>query len=51
MCSVFGPCFTRKIVDGSLKSRFYSVSVDALKNESCKVFPFAVQYFSEIGVS
>lgn len=50
-CNVLGPYFTKKVVDDITKARFYSLSVDASNKGNCKTFPFAVQYFSEIGVS
>lgn len=50
-CNVLGPYFTNKIVDDVLKSRFYSLSVDASNRSYFKMFPFAVQYFSDTGVS
>lgn len=50
-CNVLGPYFTNQIVNDLLIARFYSLSVDASNKGTCKTFPFAVQYFSEIGVS
>jgi hypothetical protein len=50
-CNVLGPYFTNRIVNDLLKSRFYSLSVDASNRGYYKMFPFAVQYFSDTGVS
>ncbi|CAF5159451.1 unnamed protein product, partial [Rotaria magnacalcarata] len=50
-CNVLGPYLTTIIIDDLLKARFYSLSGDASNKGSCKTFPLAVQYFSEIGVS
>ena len=49
-CNVLGPYFTHKVIDELLKAQYYSLSVDASNKGNCKMFPFAVQYFSEIGV-
>ncbi|CAF3758816.1 unnamed protein product [Rotaria sp. Silwood1] len=50
-CNILGPYFTKRVIDDLLNSRFYSLSIDASNKGNCKMFPFTVQYFSEIGVS
>ncbi|CAM2723326.1 unnamed protein product [Rotaria socialis] len=49
-CNVLGPYFTNKVIDDLLKAQYYSLSVDASNKGNCKIFPFAVQYFSPTGV-
>ncbi|CAF5029313.1 unnamed protein product, partial [Rotaria socialis] len=49
-CNVLGPYFTNKVIDDLLKAQYYSLSVDASNKGNCKMFPFAVQYFSPTGV-
>ena len=44
------PFFTNKVIDEVLEAQYYSLSVDASNKGNCKMYPFAVQYFSEIGV-
>ncbi|CAF4853067.1 unnamed protein product [Rotaria sp. Silwood1] len=50
-CNILGSYFTKRVIDDLLNSRFYSLSIDASNKGNCKMFPFTVQYFSEIGVS
>jgi hypothetical protein len=33
-----------------LQSRFYSISFDASNKGNIKTYPFAVQYFTDIGI-
>ncbi|CAF2574171.1 unnamed protein product [Rotaria sp. Silwood2] len=49
-CNVLGPYFTNKVIDDLLKAQYYSLSVDASNKGNCKMFPFAIQYFSEMGI-
>ncbi|CAF1060537.1 unnamed protein product [Rotaria sordida] len=49
-CNVFGPYFTKKIVDEVLEARFYSLSYDSSNKGNCKTYPFTVQFFSDVGV-
>jgi hypothetical protein len=49
-CNILGPYFTNRIIDDVSQSGFFSLCVDASNKGCCKTFPFAVQYFSEIGV-
>jgi hypothetical protein len=49
-CNILGPYFTNQIIDDILKTGFYSLCVDASNKGNEKMFPFAVQYFSEDGV-
>jgi hypothetical protein len=55
MCYTIGEdvqsSFTNIIVNDLLKAWFYSSSADASNKGNCKTFPFAVQYFSDAGVS
>lgn len=47
---VLAPYFVSKLIDELLESRFYSLSFDASNKGNIKTYPFAVQYFSNIGV-
>ncbi|CAF1117631.1 unnamed protein product [Didymodactylos carnosus] len=49
-CNVLGPFFTSTLIDELSESRFYSLSFDASNKGNCKTYPFAVQFFSNIGV-
>ncbi|CAF3555850.1 unnamed protein product [Rotaria sp. Silwood1] len=49
-CNVLAPYFTRKILDEVLEARFYSISFDASNKGNTKIYPFVIQYFSDIGV-
>ena len=49
-CNALGPFFTDKVIDEVLKAEYCSLSVDASNKRNCKMYPLAVQYFSEIGV-
>ncbi|CAF3251972.1 unnamed protein product [Rotaria sp. Silwood2] len=49
-CNVLGPYFVRKIIDELLEARFYSLSFDSSNKGNCKTYPFAVQFFSNVGV-
>lgn len=50
VCNVLAPYFTCKIIDEISESRFYSISFDASNKENIKTYPFAVQYFSDVGI-
>lgn len=47
---VLAPYFTAKLIDELHESRFYSLSFDASNKGTIKTYPFAVQYFSSVGV-
>lgn len=47
---VLAPYFTSKMIDELYKSRFFSLSFDASNKGNIKTYPFAVQYFSKVGV-
>ncbi|CAF4456851.1 unnamed protein product [Rotaria sp. Silwood2] len=49
-CNVLAPYFTSKLIDEIIQSRFYSISFDASNKGNIKTYPFAVQYFTDIGV-
>ncbi|CAF5148429.1 unnamed protein product, partial [Rotaria sp. Silwood1] len=49
-CNVLAPYFKRKILDEVLEARFYSISFDASNKGNTKIYPFVIQYFSDIGV-
>lgn len=49
-CNLLSPYVTKRIIDDLFKAEFFSLCVDASNKGNVKTFPFAVQYFSEIGV-
>ncbi|CAF3343027.1 unnamed protein product [Rotaria socialis] len=49
-CNIFGPYFTKKVIDQVLEAQFYSLSYDASNKGNCKTYPFTVQFFSDVGV-
>ena len=49
-CNVLAPYFTQQLIDEVKAAGFYSLSFDASNKGTCKTYPFAVQYFSDIGV-